>query len=485
MGSRRVAVRWTACLVLVAAWAAPLAAQGTASSPSVIVSGSLRTRVESWNWFGDSPGGRYTYPGSIARLALARSKRTFDWQLELAVPFIFGLPDSAVGPGAQGALGFGANYFLANDRSTNAAMPFVKQAFARFKGVGQSLKIGRMEVIDGTEVAPRDATLAALKRDRIAHRLLGNFGFTHVGRSLDGAQYTFDRPSLNVTVVGGRPTRGVFQVDGWGDLDTTIVYGALTRQTGGATNAGEWRVFALGYVDHRHDVLKVDNRLLAARQADEESIAVSTVGGHYLRRLETPGGVVDALAWGALQGGAWGAISHRAAAWAGEVGWQPRMAARVRPWLRAGYGYASGDADPADQTHGTFFQVLPTPRVYARFPFFNLMNIGDAFGELIIRPSGRLTVRTDVHVLHLADRNDLWYQGGGAFQPGTFGYAGRPSGDHRGLATLYDASGEYTVNTHLAIGAYYGYASGERVVQAIYPTDRGARVGYLELVARF
>jgi len=476
----------TTGVVLCSLWAVPLTAQPAPSTPPAFtVSGSLRTRVESWNWFGDSPDGRYTYPGSIARLALARSKRTFDWQLELAAPFIFSLPNSAVGPGAQGALGFGANYFLANDRRTNAAMPFVKQGFAHFKGVGQSLKVGRMEVVDGTEVVPRDSTLAALKRDRIAHRLLGNFGFTHVGRSLDGAQYAFDRPGLNVTVVGGRPTRGVFQVDGWGELDATIVYGALTRQAGGATNAGEWRVFALGYVDHRRDVLKVDNRLLEARQADEESIAVSTVGGHYVLRLETPGGVVDLLTWGALQAGSWGALSHRAAALAGEVGWQPRIAARLRPWLRAGYGYASGDGDPADQTHGTFFQVLPTPRVYARFPFFNLMNIGDAFGELIIRPSGRLTVRTDVHVLRLAGRSDLWYQGGGAFQPGTFGYAGRPSGGHAGLATLYDASGDYTVNTHLAIGGYYGYASGEQVVRAIYPADRAARFSYVELVARF
>lgn len=487
MGSGGVVARLATCLVL-GAWAAPLAAQGP-STGTVTVFGSLRTRIESWNWFGDSPEGRYTYPGSLARLAVARSKRTLDWQLELAVPFIFGLPDRALAPGAQGALGFGANYYIANENSTRAAMPFLKQALVRFKGFagvdGQSLKIGRMEVVDGAEVTPKDATLAALKRDRIAHRLLGNFGFSHVGRSLDGAQYTFDRPGLNVTIVGGRPTRGVFQVDGWGELNATIVYGALTGQTGGATNAGEWRLFALTYVDHRNDVLKVDNRLLAMRRVDAESIGVATVGGHFLHLVETPAGVVDMLAWGALQAGAWGTLSHRAVAFAGEVGWQPRMAAKLRLWLRGGYGYASGDGDPDDERHGTFFQVLPTPRVYARFPFFNLMNIEDGFGELIIRPSTRLAVRTDAHVLRLADRNDLWYQGGGAFQQGSFGYTGRPAGGRSGLAALYDASGDYTVNAHLTIGAYYGYAAGEQVVQAIYPTGRGARFSYVELVARF
>jgi len=102
-------------------------------------------------------------------------------------------------------------------------MLFTKQGYIRFNELGgtagQSLKLGRMEFIDGTEVTPKDATLAALKRDRIAHRLIGNFGFSDVGRSLDGVQYVLDRSKLNLTLLGARPTRGVFQVDGWGELN--------------------------------------------------------------------------------------------------------------------------------------------------------------------------------------------------------------------------------------------------------------------------
>jgi hypothetical protein len=90
------------------------------------------------------------------------------------------------------------------------------------------------------------------------------------------------------------------------------------------------------------------------------------------------------------------------------------------PWIRGGLNYGSGDRNASDATHGTFFQLLPTPRLYARFPFFNLMNTSDAFGELMLRPSARVTVRTDVHSVRLAEGNDLWYQGGGAFQPATF-----------------------------------------------------------------
>ena len=385
-------------------------------------------------------------------------------------------------------MGLGANYYAANENSTNPAHLFVKQALVRFKDLGgvtgQSLTVGRMEFVDGTEVVPRNATLAALKRDRIAHRLLGNFIFTHVGRSLDGVQYALNQSRRNITVVAARPTQGVFQVDGWGELDVGVAYGALTRQTGGTRYTGEWRVFGLAYHDDRDNVLKTDNRPLAVRRLDTDTIGIGTFGGHYLAVATTGIGPIDVLVWGAAQVGSWGTLDHRASAIAAEAGWQPK-APTLRPWIRGGYAYSSGDSHPNDGAHGTFFQVLPTPRVYARFPFFNLMNSRDGFGELILRPTSRLAIRTDVHALSLAKSADLWYQGGGAFQPGTFGYAGRPSNGHTDLATLFDASADYTFNPHLAVTGYFGHAWGGAVTQAVYPGDRGAQFGYAEAVVRF
>ncbi len=467
-------------------------AQTPASDPitigGVTVSGSLRTRVESWDWFGGGANGEYTYPGSILRLSFSESRKTLDWQVEFALPFLLALPSDAIAPGAQGQLGFGASYFAANGRETNAAMLFAKQAFLRFKDVGgiagQSIKLGRTELIDGTEVTPKDATLAALKRDRIAHRLIGNFAFSDVGRSFDGAEYVLDRSKLNFTLFGGRPTRGVFQVDGWGELNANVFYGALTGQIPGKSGSAEWRVFGLGYSDYRDGVLKTDNRPLAARGADTQHINIGTYGGHWLQTISSPLGTADLLFWGALQNGSWGRLAQRSGAFAAEAGWQPKILPAVRPWLRGGYDYGSGDGNPNDNRHGTFFQVLPTPRVYARFPFFNMMNNRDAFGELILRPAKALTIRTDVHSLALANSKDLWYSGGGMFQPWTFGYVGRPSNGHTGLATLYDASADYTVNPHIAVGAYYGYAAGKLVIQSIYPGGRNGNFGYLEFTFR-
>src|SRR5437868_3467514 len=82
----------------------------------ITVSGGLRTRVESWDWFQGSANNDYTFPGSIARLSLSQSSKVLDWQIEFGAPFLLRLPNDAIAQGAQGQLGFGANYFAAYHR---------------------------------------------------------------------------------------------------------------------------------------------------------------------------------------------------------------------------------------------------------------------------------------------------------------------------------------------------------------------------------
>jgi hypothetical protein len=458
----------------------------TASALSV--SGSIRGRIYAWNWFGQNPGGDYVYPAALVRLALARPGNSFEWRVEAAIPAMAGLPDAAVLPPPQGQLGLGGAYFAANDNATSTAGIFPKQAFVRWKtlaGVpGQSLTIGRVEFDDGAEVIPANATLGALKRDRISQRLLGGFGFSDVGRSIDGALYSRTAAKLTVTALAGRPTRGVFDVNGWPELKVALFYGAVTRQIGSDRNPGEWRAFGLGYDDYRSAV-KTDNRPLATRTADTKSVIVGTYGGHYLQIAGTPAGPVDLLAWGAVQTGSWGALTQRGDAFALEGGWRPAALGRYGIWLRGGYDYGSGDDDPGDATHRTFFQVLPTPRPYARLPFFNMMNDRDLFGEAIARPTRRLMLRSDLHALRLARSSDLWYSGGGAFEPETFGYTGRPSNGATPLAGLWDISGDYTVNRHVGVTIYYGHATSRAVPEAIYAGGGNLHFAYLETLLRF
>jgi hypothetical protein len=455
----------------------------------ITVTGSFRTREEDWNWFqGDTGDNSYLYSGNLFRIAFSQSKEFFDWQLEFATPFMLGLPNNAIATGTQGQLGLGASYFAANNRSQYSAMVFGKQGFLRFRNLGgspgRSLKVGRFEFLDGSEATPKSATLAAVKRDRVSQRLIGNFGWSDVQRSFDGVQYLDSQPGGTFTFVGAVPTRGVFQTNGWGELDTAFGYAAYTKPWGTGAHAAETRVLAIYYDDWR-PLLKTDNRPLAARRGDLDNIRIGTFGGHHMSAFTTTAGTLDLLAWGVGQTGSWGRLAQRSYALDFEGGVQPNILRKLKPWIRGGYSYTSGDGNPNDQTHGTFFQILPTPRPFARFPFFNMENNRDIMGALILRPHKNVTTSSEFHSLALANPNDLWYAGGGVFQPWTFGYTGRAAGGARSLANLYDTQVEWRINRSITATAYYGYAQGRAVMAVIYPHGQNGALGYLELAYKF
>jgi hypothetical protein len=305
-------------------------------------------------------------------------------------------------------------------------------------------------------------------------------------RSFDGIHYAYSGGSWNFTAMGAIPTRGVFQVDGWGWVKTPVTYVSVTHEInhGENQNHAEWRIFGIYYNDSR-GIVKTDNRPESVRAGDLSAINIGTYGGHFIDALPTTAGKFDFLAWGAWQNGSWGNQTQRAGAGALEAGFQPNIWEKVRPWFRGGYYYASGDGNPNDNVHGTFFTILPTPRVYARFPFFNQMNNRDLFAEIQLRPGKNFTIRSDIHGLWLANSHDLWYTGGGAYQPWTFGYTGRPSNGHTGLATLYDISGDCKWKYGISVGLYFGYAVGGPVIKAIYPTNPNGALGYTEFNYRF
>lgn len=444
---------------------------------------TLRTRLEAWDWFQTGSNDPYAFLGTIARFGLSQQRENFDWQLEFGAPLLLGMPENAIAPAPQGVLGLGGNYFGANDRNRNAAMIFPKQAFVRLKGIGganQSLRLGRFEFLDGSELVPKNATLATLKAARINQRLLGNFGWVHAQRSFDGAHYSLVKPGGTVTFVGAVPTRGVFQVDGWGWNKVGFGYLSYAKAVGKDKSAGDLRFFGLYYHDWRR-VLKTDNRPATVRAADMSNIGIWTWGGHYLHAIETSAGTVDFILWGAVQHGRWGRLDHRGNAVDFEAGIQPKVLPKLKPWIRGGYYHGSGDKNPGDGTHGTFFQILPTPRPFARFPFFNMMNNQDFFGIFTVRPHKAVTVSGEFHALSLARREDLWVLGGGAFQPWSFGYIGRPTSNASSLANLWDVSMDWKVNPRVTMSTYFGHADGKSVASVIYPKGPRARFGYVEL----
>lgn len=445
------------------------------------VSVNWRTRAEGWYWF-EAPTGNSTYGfwDSLLRIGIGQTGERFAWFIEGEQPSVLGLPNNAVISAPQGQLGLGANYYAANNNHTDVANGFVKQAFVGFKGLGPvGLKIGRFEYFDGLEVKPTDPMLAGIVQNRISSRLISNFAFTTVQRSFDGVQLSLNSGRNNLTFLASRPTQGVFQVKGMNELDVDNYYGAYTHLVGDGNSVGDFRLFAVGYIDHRTTVLKTDNRPASVRAGDLGKIEVATWGANYVHVTHVQSaGDFDFLAWGALQTGSWGALTQHAGAAVVEGGWQAPV--RAKPWISIGYSWGSGDGNPSDTRHGTFFQDLPTPRQYARFPFYNMMNNQDVYATFNIKPVSKLSLRSEAHALRLSNASDLWYSGGGAFQPNTFGFTGRPSSTNRGLANVWDLSTDYQFTRSFAATLYYGHAWGKGVIASIYPKNPNGQLIFLE-----
>ena len=323
---------------------------------------SLRSRIYVWDWFqptGSAYNNQYAYSGNLLRLNFAEKRGALDLDAEIAVPFLLGMPNNATAPAPQGALGLGSNYYSANTNHRYSSMAFAKQLYGRYHfGDKESLSVlaGRFEFNDATELTPKNATLATLKRDRLSQRLIGTFGFSDVGRSFDGARYSRSQPLTDFTFIAATPTRGVFQTDGWGWNRVAFAYAAFTKEWGHGNHAADTRFFAIDYDDFRH-ILKTDSRPTAVRKGDTENIHIQTWGGHSLHAITTKPGTIDALGWFAIQTGRWGTQTQRAFAIDFEGGFQPAILPRLKPWLRAGFTMGSGDNNPNDSTHGTFFQI--------------------------------------------------------------------------------------------------------------------------------
>lgn len=445
-----------------------------------------RLRANGWGWFAAPPKtSDYSYTGSLLRFGVAQRIHHWDWRLEVSQPAVLGAPSDAISPNAaQGQLGLGATYYGANGGNSYPAAAFLKSAWIRYKfhRHDTSVRLGRFEFFGGEETQPKNQTIAWLQANRINSRLIGNFAFADAQRSFDGADAHVGAGPWDITAFAARADQGVFNMNGNPELNVDVQYLALTRAA--ARGHVLVRAFGIGYHDGRTGILKVDNRPLAVRKADHKNIRLGTYGGNLLAAIPAGPGNFDFLFWGVLQNGNWGWQSDYANAAALEGGYR-FTSVTSKPWIRGGWFRSSGDDNPNDDRHSTFFQILATPRPYARFPFYNLMNNTDVFIQGIDTPAKALTLRSDVHWLSLTSSNDLWYHGGGAFDNKVFGYSGQPSGGHSRLSTVADLSANWKVTAHVGLNFYYAHASRGSVIQATFPAAHGAQFGFVELDYRW
>ena len=451
------------------------------------ITASLRVRGELADWFAPPadvavPGAeRWAFFASQLRLGLRAVFPYVEVFVEGQDTRLAGLPDDATLAAPFGPLGPAGLYYLFG-RDTTQGEPFLKQGFVRLRRGVASVTLGRFDHREGLETLPFDATLAFVKRTRIAERLVGPFDFTHVTRSFDGVRLVYDQTAWNATALVARPTRGGFNVNANRGIEDVAVAGlTLTAKRFPVGPPVDARLFYL-YYDDRRGLPKVDNTP-ASSTVDTAAIAIHTIGAHALTAIDAGPGIVDLLLWVTGQAGDWGRQTHAAWAVAVEAGYQlPRLP--WSPWVRVGFDRSSGDADPGDGRHGTFFQVLPTARTYAQLPFFNLMNVADVFESIVLRPHRIVTIRSDVHWLRLGNRHDLWYSGGGAQSDDIFGFTGTPSSGHRALAYLVDLQASVAVTPWMTLGGYYGHAFGGSVVGGTFE-GRDADYGFIEMALRY
>lgn len=441
-----------------------------------------RARNDTWQWFAAPPASEtYSYLQSLLRIAVAQRLAHWDWQAEISQPWVGGVPKDAVAPvAAKGQLGLGGTYYASSANNTEPAAAFFKQGWLRYDaGPDKNIRVGRFEFLEGVELHPKDPTILWLQNNRVQQHLIGNFGFANAQRSLDGIDAHYGSGSWDITAMAARSDQGVFNMNGNPELNVDAQYLAYSRMA--AHGRVIARAFAIGYHDGRTGLTKTDNRPLAVRQIDHKNIRLGTYGGSLIATQPAGPGTFDFIFWGALQNGTWGELTQSAGAAALESGYRFTMVPTT-PWFRGGWWRATGDNNPSDTKNNTFFVVLPTPRVYARLPFYNLMNSTDSFVQVIDRPHKGLELRSDLHWLDLTSSRDLWYLGGGAFDNKVFGFTGRPANGHSSFASVWDASSDWQATKNVAVNFYYGHGWGKSVIGAIYPANKTIQFGYVELV---
>ncbi|MEO8482741.1 MAG: alginate export family protein [Acidobacteriota bacterium] len=444
------------------------------------------TRAEVWRFFEPKAGGGNPDYWFLAnRLFVGADLRARRWEVHAGVQYVqFGwLPAASIGPGP---LGTGPQYFDHAGR-TDSRQLYVSFLNVKVQNVGASgvsLQLGRMGYASGAESASGDPKIETIKRQRLDSRLIGEFEWSLYQRAFDGARLDVDRPEWHATGAYFQPTQGGFEDRAGAFLKHVHIAAAtINLKPGQSRRHTDLQGFVYRYDDTRVVTTRPDNQFVSATKAD---VHISSAGGSLVGAY--PLGTraqVDILGWFAGQSGHWYGQTHRAGAAAVELGYQ-RTKAPWRPWIRAGWFRSTGDSDPSDARHQTFFQMIPTARRYSLSTVYNLMNLSELFGQVLLRPHAHLNLRLDVHHLRLSSPADLWYAGSGATQAGgtTFGFAGRRSNGSTDLGAMAEGALDWAASTHLSVNGYLGAMHGGHVVSGTFAGSR-LEFGYVETVVSF
>jgi hypothetical protein len=353
----------------------------------------------------------------------------------------------------------------------------VRQLWLDVKPIeGLGIRIGRQDIKLGTEVMYPEANWKYVKIKRGSQRLVGTVGWSHGERSNDGIRVSYDTgEGHHLYAFAARPTTGVFDIRDAYERQDDINYGGISwtvKRDTWLPNT-EVRLFGLGYGDDR----SISDGGLP------NSVTVYTGGASVIGFYPLGPGTLDLLVWGAYQFGRFNRLDHSAGAAILEAGYQ-LTEVPLKPWFRLGMNFASGDGDPTDGDHHTFFNMLPTNHLYYGFADqWAFQNLVDWFAQLMLKPHEKVSLNLMLHQYYLANDDDARYFGTGAFNKKIFGFGAQASRGHQAGGTEIDAVASYAFNKHLSIQGGYAYMWG----RGIFNTSRNKDVsfGYLQLTLKY
>lgn len=156
-----------------------------------------RSRTDAVDFYSDAPHtSTYPYTEQLLRISVAQSIKHFDYQVEVSENDLFDLPSTSFDPATgPGQLFLGGTYYAANSNKSQPVAASLRQAFVCFHGKGPdtTLRVGRFEFFEGQETIPKDPTPAWLQTNRVAQRLVGNFGSPTPNEALTASTATSEK----------------------------------------------------------------------------------------------------------------------------------------------------------------------------------------------------------------------------------------------------------------------------------------------------
>ncbi len=328
-----------------------------------------------------------------------------------------------------------------------------------------SLKVGRQEIVFGDQ------------------RLVGNFGWSNIGRSFDGIRATYSTEQADVDlwytkvaetnggsitnadpiVVGTGGTTGVAS----NDQDFLGIYGTIKMFKGQSIEP-----YVLYLRDRRNASLTA---LTAPAAADQGRY---TLGGRYAGKCAEES--IDYAFEGGYQTGVIQKQSISAFAFAGKTG-----VTLLQPYaVRAGFevDYASGDDNLADGKFKTFENLFPTNHpLYGFMDLVGWRNMQDFRVSFGGKPTPKTWLGMDYHWFFLANKNDNWYRASGAV------YFATPSGNTENrIGQELDLVARATIKEKLVLEAGYGhFFRGAYLEKNFAATSKDQDWGYVQGTVSF